>query len=207
MTVCFHEDRSLCLQGQSSRWPGSLANDSSNRAAGSRQPARRPLAGRLVKTFQRIIVPCRTFLLPLSVFASPASPPTQRDELAQYRKLWQGPRRQNKSFYRNWETFSVILQGKSHGPLWGLKRQKSKDSKDITCCACPFTCPFHAPASWPDSCSPPAHTTVPAFVNLFIGYLLNYSLSGIEHMIPTFMELAVLWKVSHSKEATNINGR
>lgn len=167
MTVCFHEDRSLSLQGQSSRWPGSLANDSSNRAAGSRQPAHRPLASRLVKTFQRIIVPCRTFLLPLSVCASPAIPPTQRDELAQYWKLWQGPRRQNKSFCRNWETFSVILQGKSHGPLWGLKRQKSED---ITCCACPFTCPSHTPARGPDSCSPQAHSTVLAFVNLFIDY-------------------------------------
>lgn len=87
MTVYFHEDRSLPLQGQSSRWPSSLENNSSNGAADSRQRAPRAPAGRPSRTLQRIAVPCGTRRLPLSVMASLAVLPTRRDDLAQYWKL------------------------------------------------------------------------------------------------------------------------
>lgn len=91
------------LQGQSSRWPGSLANNPSNRVVGSRQPVLRPLASLLVKTVSRIIMPCRTFLLPLSVPLCHLLAPQHRGMSSHERKLWQGPSRQNKFFYRNWK--------------------------------------------------------------------------------------------------------
>ena len=116
MTVCFHEDRSLSLQGQSSRWPGSLANDSSTRAAGSRQSALGPLAGRLVKTFQRITVPCRTSLLPQFVCVSPATPappPNTEGGVGTISEIMTGTQTAKQILLQKLGTFSVILQGKS----------------------------------------------------------------------------------------------
>ena len=121
MTVCFHEDGSLSLQGQSSRWPGSLASDSSSRAAGSRQSALGPLAGRLVKTFQRITVPCRTFLLLQSVCVSPATPApppnTEGGVVGTISEIMTGTQKAKQILLQKLGTFSVILQGKSRGPL------------------------------------------------------------------------------------------
>lgn len=63
MTACLHEDRSLSLQGQSSRWPGSLANDSSNKAvhctADSRHHGLWPL--RSSKPFYGLLCPVELF--------------------------------------------------------------------------------------------------------------------------------------------------
>lgn len=137
MTVCFHEDRLLSLQGQSSRWPGSLANDSSNR---SLRAAGRQFSGPWpVETFQRIIVPCRTFLLPLSVCASPDDPQHRGmswHSIGNYDREPEG--KTNPS-----EEIGKCLSHFAKQELWSLVRFKKQNSEDMACCACPFPCLAH----------------------------------------------------------------
>lgn len=71
MTASLHEDRSLSLQGQSSCWPGSLANDFVKQGS-AQQTASSPASGHSTRRNLSVdSVPRGTFLFPRSVCASP----------------------------------------------------------------------------------------------------------------------------------------
>lgn len=71
MTAYLHEDRSLSLQGQSSCWPASLANDFVKQGS-AQQTASSPASGHSTRRNLSVdSVPRGTFLFPRSVCASP----------------------------------------------------------------------------------------------------------------------------------------
>lgn len=71
MTAYLHEDGSLSLQGQSSCWPGSLANDFVKQGS-AQQTASSPASGHSTRRNLSVdSAPCGTFLFPRSVCASP----------------------------------------------------------------------------------------------------------------------------------------
>ena len=92
-----------------------------------------------VEPFQRIIVPCRTFLLPLSVCASPDDP---QHRGVSWHNIGNYDREPEGKTNPSAEIGKCLSHFARQEPR-SLVRFKKQNSEDMACCACPFPCLAH----------------------------------------------------------------